>query len=58
MTKAAIVSQKLAPPVGPFSQGTQDGEFIFLSGQIGQDPATGQLVEGGVSGRPSKFSRT
>src|SRR5579862_6222812 len=48
MTKSAIISSKLAPPVGPFSPGIRTGEFIYFSGQVGQDPATGKLVEGGV----------
>lgn len=48
MTKSAIVSQKLAPPVGPFSQAIRTGGYIFFSGQVGQDPASGQLVQGGV----------
>ena len=39
---------KLAPPVGPFSQAIRADGFIYLSGQVGQDPATGKLVEGGV----------
>ena len=48
MTKIAIVSPKLAPPVGPFSQAIRTDGHIFFSGQVGQDPATGKLVEGGV----------
>ncbi len=48
MTKIAIVSSKLAPPVGPFSQAVKVDGFIYFSGQVGQDPATGKLVEGGV----------
>jgi 2-iminobutanoate/2-iminopropanoate deaminase len=48
MTKSAITSPTLAPPVGPFSQAIRTDGFIFFSGQVGQDPATGKLVEGGV----------
>ena len=48
MTKSAIASSKLAPPVGPFSQAIRTDGYIFFSGQVGQDPATGKLVEGGV----------
>jgi 2-iminobutanoate/2-iminopropanoate deaminase len=48
MTKQPISSDKLAPPAGPFSQAIRSDGFIFLSGQIGQDPATGELVEGGI----------
>lgn len=49
MTKTAIVSPKLTPPVGPFSQAIKCQGFIYLSGQVGQDPATGKLVPGGVA---------
>src|ERR1700757_3446089 len=48
MTKQAVVSQKLAPPAGPFSAAVRSNGFIYVSGQIGQDPATGKLVDGGV----------
>lgn len=48
MSKTAIVSARLAAPVGPFSQAIRADGFIYFSGQVGQDPATGKLVEGGV----------
>ncbi|HKK22306.1 MAG TPA: Rid family hydrolase [Pseudohaliea sp.] len=42
----------LAPPGAladlPFSEAVIYDDFIFLSGQLGVDPATGKLVEGGV----------
>jgi len=44
----AIVSDKLSPPVGPFSPAIRSGDFLFFSGQVGQDPSTGKLVAGGV----------
>lgn len=47
-TIEAIRSDGLSPPVGPFSPAIRSGDFIFFSGQVGQDPATGKLVEGGV----------
>ena len=34
--------------IGPYSQALEAGDFLFLSGQIPLDPATGQLVEGGI----------
>jgi 2-iminobutanoate/2-iminopropanoate deaminase len=49
MSKTAITSPELAPPVGPFSQAVEAGGFIFFSGQVGQDPATGRLVAGGIA---------
>ena len=48
MIKTAIASPQLSSPVGPFSQAIAVGDFLFLSGQVGQDPATGKLVEGGI----------
>ena len=48
MSKTAITSPELAPPVGPFSQAIEVGGFLYLSGQVGQVPATGKVVEGGI----------
>jgi 2-iminobutanoate/2-iminopropanoate deaminase len=48
MTKQAILSSNLAPPAGPFSVAIRAGDCIYISGQIGQVPATGLLIEGGV----------
>jgi len=48
MSKTAITSPELTPPVGPFSQAVEVGGFLYLSGQVGQDPATGKVVEGGI----------
>ena len=42
-----ITSAKLPKPIGPFSMGVQSGDFVFISGQVGQD-ASGELVKGGV----------
>lgn len=40
-----IVSTPAAPgAIGPYSQAVKTGLVVFLSGQIGLDPATGQLV--------------
>jgi 2-iminobutanoate/2-iminopropanoate deaminase len=48
MSKIAITSPELTPPVGPFSQAIKVDGFIYFSGQVGQDPATGKVVEGGI----------
>ena len=48
MRKTAITSSELSPPVGPFSQAVEIDGFLFFSGQVGQDPATGKVVEGGI----------
>ena len=49
MSKGAITSPELSPPVGPFSQAVDAGTFIYFSGQVGQDPTTGKLVTGGIT---------
>ena len=35
--------------IGPYSQAIAQGGFLFLSGQIPLDPATGELVSGGLA---------
>jgi 2-iminobutanoate/2-iminopropanoate deaminase len=57
MTKTAITSPELAPPVGPFSQAIRVDGFLYLSGQVGQDAATGKLVEGGVAAQTERVLR-
>jgi 2-iminobutanoate/2-iminopropanoate deaminase len=49
MSKTAITSPELTPPVGPFSQAVKVDGFIYFSGHVGQDPATGKLVTGGIA---------
>jgi 2-iminobutanoate/2-iminopropanoate deaminase len=48
MSKTAITSPELALPVGPFSQAIEVGGFLYFSGQVAQDRATGKVVEGGI----------
>jgi len=44
-----VVSTASAPQaIGPYSQAVVAGPFVFTSGQIALDPATGAVVEGGV----------
>ncbi|MFQ5791320.1 MAG: Rid family detoxifying hydrolase [Acidobacteriota bacterium] len=38
-----------AKPLGPYTPGIDVGNLVFLSGQIGIDPATGKMVEGGTA---------
>jgi 2-iminobutanoate/2-iminopropanoate deaminase len=46
--KEIVYSEKAPKPIGPYSQAVWVGNLIFLSGQIGIDPNTGELVAGGV----------
>jgi len=57
MSKTAIASPDLAPPAGPFSQAIEVGGFLFFSGQVGQDLATGKVVEGGIVAETERVFR-
>ena len=57
MTIDTIRSDRLSPPVGPFSPAVRAGGFLFFSGQVGQDPATGALVQGGVEAQARQLFR-
>lgn len=48
MKKEQIETAKAPAALGPYSQGVVANGFIFLSGQVGINPDTGKLVEGGV----------
>jgi 2-iminobutanoate/2-iminopropanoate deaminase len=48
MDKTIIQSEHAPAAIGPYSQAVKAGGFIFTSGQIPVDPATGATVEGGV----------
>lgn len=45
-----VVSSAAAPAaIGPYSPGIKAGDFVFLSGQLGIDPASGEMPEGVVA---------
>jgi 2-iminobutanoate/2-iminopropanoate deaminase len=45
-----VVATDAAPAaIGPYVQARIDGDTVYCSGQIGLDPATGALVEGGIT---------
>jgi len=46
--KEILTSSKAPKAVGPYSLGIRSGGFLFLSGQLGLDPGSGEFVEGGV----------
>ena len=49
MTKKNINTTKAPEPIGPYSQAIHANDFVFTSGQIAIDPATGNLIEGDVA---------
>ena len=46
MTRRAVSTAAAPAAVGPYSQAITTDEFVFCSGQLGLDPATGTLLEG------------
>jgi 2-iminobutanoate/2-iminopropanoate deaminase len=57
MSLEPITSDRLAKPVGPFSPAVRDGDRVYTSGQIAQDPATGKLIEGSVAAQTEQIFR-
>jgi len=48
MTVQKIETTEAPAAIGPYSQAVQAGGLVFLSGQIPLEPATGELVAGGI----------
>lgn len=44
-----VQSKESAAPIGPYSQGIKAGGFLFVAGEKGLDPKTGQIVPGGIA---------
>ena len=48
MSRKTIHTPKAPKAIGPYSQAVAAGGAVYCSGQIGLDPATGEIVKGGV----------
>ncbi len=48
MEKRVIQTTKAPGAIGPYSQAICVENFLYTSGQIGMDPETGKVVEGGI----------
>ena len=46
--KKIVVADKAPKAIGPYSAGVTTGHLVFTAGQLGMDPETGELVEGGI----------
>jgi 2-iminobutanoate/2-iminopropanoate deaminase len=44
-----IASEQTPKAIGPYSPAVRSGDIVFTSGQLGMDPATGELVAGGIA---------
>jgi len=52
-----IETTRAPAAIGPYSQGVRAGDFVFFSGQIPLDPASGELVTGGVAEQAAQVLR-
>jgi 2-iminobutanoate/2-iminopropanoate deaminase len=57
VTRQAVSTSGAPAAIGPYSQGIAVDGFVFCSGQIGLDPATGELVGGGVEAQAERALR-
>ncbi len=48
MTREIVSTPNAPAAVGPYSQAVKIGSLVYTAGQLGIDPQTGKLVEGGV----------
>ena len=49
LMKKVIFTEKAPAAIGPYSQAVEVNGMVFLSGQIPVNPATGEVVEGGIT---------
>ena len=57
-SKLVVSTDKAPAAIGPYSQAVRTGDLVYSSGQIPRDPATGQMVEGGIREQTVQVSRT
>jgi len=54
MIKQIISTEKAPAALGPYSQAVVAGEFVFCTGQVAVDPASGKLIDGGIEEQTGK----
>jgi 2-iminobutanoate/2-iminopropanoate deaminase len=52
--KKVVLTKDAPQPIGPYSQAIKAGGFVFASGQIALDPATGKLIEGDIKAQTER----
>jgi 2-iminobutanoate/2-iminopropanoate deaminase len=57
MNRRSVSTPGAPAAIGPYSQGIRAGELMFCSGQLGLDPATGELVEGDTAAEAERALR-
>jgi 2-iminobutanoate/2-iminopropanoate deaminase len=54
MTRRAVSTSAAPSAVGPYSQAIATDDLVFCSGQVGIDPSTGELVDGGLEAQTER----
>jgi len=54
MTRQAIATGNAPPALAAYSQAIRSGDMVFCAGQLGIDPSTGELVEGGIEAQTER----
>jgi 2-iminobutanoate/2-iminopropanoate deaminase len=54
MTRQAISTGNAPAAIAAYSQAIRSGDMVFCAGQLGVDPATGELVEGGIEAQTER----
>lgn len=57
MSRHAISTTGAPGAIGPYSQAIASNDLVFCSGQVGLDPTSGELVEGGVEAQAERALR-
>ena len=55
--KKAILTNDAPAPIGPYSQAIQAGNYLFISGQIPIDPATGDLIQSTIEAETDRVMK-
>ena len=55
--KEIVATERAPRAIGPYSQAVRSGNFLFASGQIPIDPATGEFVAGGITEQTEQVMR-
>jgi len=57
VVKQSVHTDEAPAALGPYSQAVDTGDLVFLSGQVGIDPAVGSIVDGGVAAQAHQAMR-
>src|ERR1039458_2299438 len=56
--KKAVASKDAPQPIGPYSHAITKSGFVFASGQIALNPATGKLIEGDIKAQTERVLKS